>query len=304
MTTTTPAPARHPVLTGAITALVTPMLLKGAVDWGALDHLVEVQIDQGIDGLCACGTTAEAATLDEAERDAIILRVVKAARGRVPVIAGTGHNSTRMTIEAHKRAQALGADFGLVVTPYYNKPTPEGLYAHYKAVAEASSLPIIMYNVPSRTGCDMQPDVIVELAALPSIQGVKEATGDLGRLDALRSRVDGRFALLSGDDATSCAFTLMGGDGVISVTSNVVPKAMAQLMAHARQGKLQEARAAQDALLALFDILFVESNPIVVKAAMAMQKQLQEVYRLPLCSMQQHHRDTLAGIMRNMQLIA
>lgn len=296
-------PSRQPVLQGAITALVTPMLAKGAVDWGALDRLVEVQIDQGISGLCACGTTAEAATLDEAERDAIILRVVKAARGRVPVIAGTGHNSTRMTIEAQKRAKAIGADFGLVVTPYYNKPTPQGLVAHYTAVAEATTLPIIMYNVPSRTGCDMQPSVIAELSQLPQVQGIKEATGDLGRLDALRAHVDSTFALLSGDDASSCAFVLMGGDGVISVTSNVVPKPMSELMQHARKGELQAARRTQDQLLALFGILFVESNPIVVKAAMAMQKQITEAFRLPLCSMQDANRAKLQSIMQQMQLV-
>jgi 4-hydroxy-tetrahydrodipicolinate synthase len=279
------------------------MLPRGAVDWGALDRLVEVQIDQGISGLCACGTTAEAATLDEAERDAVILRVVKAARGRVPVLAGTGHNSTRMTIAAQQRAQALGADFGLVVTPYYNKPTPQGLLAHYEAVAQASTLPIIMYNVPSRTGCDMQADIIAQLSQMPQIQGIKEATGQLSRLDGLRAHVDSSFALLSGDDASSCAFVLMGGDGAISVASNVVPKAMSTLMTEARQGNAQAARDQHDALVALFDILFVESNPIVVKAAMALQKQLTEAFRLPLCGMQAANRNKLEAVMQRMGLV-
>lgn len=294
---------RQPVLHGTITALVTPMLLDGAIDWGALDRLVQVQIDRGVSALCACGTTAEAATLDDAERDAIILRVVRGARGRVPVLAGTGHNSTRTTIATHQRAQALGADYGLVVTPYYNRPTPQGLLAHYEAVAKASTMPIILYNVPARTGCDMQPETIAQLSQIPGIQGIKEATGELRRLDVLRTRVDKHFALLSGDDESSCAFIMMGGDGVIGVTSNVVPELMSDLVRQAQRGDLPAARSKQDELRELFDILFIEPNPIVVKAAMALQKQIKEAFRLPLCSMQPKNRSKLVKTMQHMQLL-
>jgi 4-hydroxy-tetrahydrodipicolinate synthase len=271
-----------PALAGVFTALVTPMAPDGAIDWPALDRLVDAQIEAGVAGLCACGTTGEAATLTAEEREAVVARVVRQARGRVRIMAGTGSNATQATIAAQARAQALGADYGLVVTPYYNRPSQQGLLAHYRAIAAACSLPMVLYNVPSRTGCDMLPQTIAQLAELPQVVGVKEATGDLGRLDYLRSVVPAEFALLGGDDPSTCAFMLTGGHGIISVASNCVPAAMVELAAQAQRADVAAARAQQDRLLPLFTALGAETNPVPIKSAMALAGQLTEALRLPL----------------------
>lgn len=281
---------QHKPLAGVITALVTPFQKNHDIDWPALERLIEQQLEQGIDALCICGTTAESATLRAEEREAIISRAVKTVRGRVPVIAGTGSNSTHASCLAQNKAHALGADYGLVVTPYYNKPTPSGLAAHYQAVAKSCTMPLIIYNVPARTGCDIRPETIIQLSQIDNIVGVKEATGDITRVAALRNHIQKPFALLSGDDATACAFTLMGGDGVISVTSNLAPQAMADLIHAAQALDVIKAREHHNKLQDLFDVLFVEANPIPVKAAMAMRQLLQETYRLPLCPMQSANR--------------
>lgn len=270
----------------------------GSLDVGALDALVESQIAGGIAGLVPCGTTGEAATLSAAERDVVIARVVKGSAGRVPVLAGTGSNSTAVTIDNQRRAKDLGATHGLVVTPYYNKPTPEGLVRHYGAIAEAVDLPIVVYNVPGRTGSDVLPETVARLAKIPRVVGIKEATGDLDRVAALRTLIPTRFALLSGDDATTCAFVLMGGDGVISVASNAVPAAMCSMVSAALDGRVKEARRMHNTLRPLFSALFLESNPIPVKAAMAMQGRLSEAYRLPLCEMRAESRAVLQDVLR------
>ncbi|HET6344372.1 MAG TPA: 4-hydroxy-tetrahydrodipicolinate synthase [Myxococcota bacterium] len=285
-------------LRGVLTALVTPMNQNGSIDWAALDALVDRQLAAGIDGLVPCGTTGESATLTPEERDGVIDRVVRRVAGRVPVVAGTGSNSTAATVENQRRAQTLGASHGLVVTPFYNKPTSEGLYRHYATVAEGADLPVVIYNVPGRTACDIKPETVAQLAKLPGIVGIKEATADLDRVTALRAGIATRFALLSGDDGTTCAFTLMGGDGVISVASNVVPEEMRAMVHAALEGRVEAARDGHARLRNLIHALFLESNPIPVKAAMAMRDGLQEAYRLPLCPMTAGARTALQGVLR------
>ena len=284
-------------LQGTFTALVTPFNRDGSLDLPALDALVDSQMAAGINGLVPCGTTGEAATLSAQERDQLIARVAQRVSGRGAVIAGTGANGTAASIENQRRAKDVGATHGLVVTPYYNKPTQEGLYRHYCAIVEAVDLPLIIYNVPSRTACDIKPETVVRLAKVPRIVGIKEATGDLDRLAPIRAANE-HFALLSGDDATTCPFVLMGGDGVISVVSNVVPAEMVTLVQAARAGRSIEARQQHNRLRALIAALFIESNPIPVKAAMALQGHIQETYRLPLCEMRPENRPHLSDVLR------
>jgi 4-hydroxy-tetrahydrodipicolinate synthase len=286
-----------PELRGVFTALVTPMNKDGSLDLGALDALVDAQLAGGIKGLVPCGTTGEATTLNAAERAQVISRVAKRSGGRVPVVAGTGSNSTAETIEHQKRAKDAGATHALVVTPYYNKPTPEGLHRHYAAVAESTDLPIIVYNVPGRTGCDIKPETLARVAGIPRVVGVKEATADLDRVTLIRRLAPQGFALMSGDDASCCPFVLLGGDGVISVSSNLLPAEMVGMITAALDGKLAEARAAHHALRDINLGLFVESNPIPIKAAMAMKGMVKENYRLPLCEMLPENRKKLEGVL-------
>lgn len=257
------------MISGALTALITPMR-EGDVHLSDLCELVEWQIDQGIDGLVACGTTAETPTLTKAEQASVIRTVVEQAKGRVPVIAGAGTNDTQSAIALSQAAAELGVDGLLHVTPYYSKPPQRGLKAHFLAIAEAVDLPIVLYNVPGRTGCDLLPATVAELASHPRIVAVKEASGSLLRGQALLAAcADQTLAVLSGDDHLCMPLTLLGGAGVISVMSNVAPKQTAQMIAHARAGELLQARALHFSLLPLMDLLFVEANPIPVKAAMA-----------------------------------
>ena len=280
-----------------MTALVTPFNRDGSLDLVALDALIDAQIDAGISGLVPCGTTGETATLTAAERDQVVSRVVTRVNKRISVVVGTGSNCTVSTVENQRRAQALGADYGLVVTPYYNKPSPEGLFRHYSAVAEAVPLPLLVYNVPSRTGGDIKPDTMHRLRAVPHIVGIKEATGDLDRVAPLR-RSNAAWSLLSGDDGSTCAFVLMGGDGVISVLSNAAPADMVALVNAARAGNLVQARQHQARLRGLMAALFLEANPAPVKTAMALQGRVQEVFRLPLCELQPANRAALSEVLR------
>ena len=285
-------------LRGTFTAVVTPFNRDGSLDLGALDALVDRQLDGGITGLVPCGTTGEAATLSAEERERVIRRVVARAGGRAQVIAGTGANSTAATVENQQRAKDAGADAALVVTPYYNKPTPEGLVRHYAAIADAVDFPTILYNVPGRTGCDMKPETVARVSMLRGVMGIKEATGDLDRVGALRVSTRPDFVLLSGDDATAVPFVLLGGDGVISVTSNVAPGEMVQMIQAALAGRVTDARRLHDRLRPLFAALFWEANPIPVKAALAIRQQLAECYRLPLCEMSPEPRRRLETILR------
>ena len=267
---------------GSMVALVTPMRADGSLDEAALRHLVDWHVGQGTDAIVAVGTTGESATLDEQEHCSVIRQVVEAAAGRVPVIAGTGANSTREAIALTRCAQRAGAVACLLVTPYYNKPTQEGLYLHHRAVAEAVDIPQILYNVPGRTACDMRPETAARLAEIGNIIGIKEATGELDRVARLRDLTDESFMIYSGDDATARELMLLGGNGVISVTANVAPAAMHALCAAALTGDATKAEALDRPLRALHRDLFVEANPIPVKWALCEMGLIGEGIRLPL----------------------
>ena len=271
---------------GSIVAIVTPMRGGVAPDaplaWDQLAELIEFHIAQGTDGIVAVGTTGESATLNEEEHCEAIRRTVEIVKHRVPVIAGTGANSTTEAIHLTQQAKAAGADACLLVTPYYNKPTQEGLYLHFKAVAEAVAIPQILYNVPGRTACDMLPATIARLAKVPHIVGVKEATGEVSRVAQIREQCGENFILLSGDDATAREFMLAGGHGVISVTANVAPKAMHELCVAARAGDAALAAEIDAPLALLHRDLFCESNPIPVKWAVHAMGLIDNGIRLPL----------------------
>lgn len=267
---------------GSIVALITPMHADGRVDEEALGRLVEWHIAEGTAAIVSVGTTGESATLDEDEHCEVMRRTVEFAAGRLPVIGGTGANATSEAIRLTRCAAEAGADAALLVTPYYNKPTQEGLYLHHKAVAEAVDIPQILYNVPGRTACDMSPETAGRLSSVPNIVGLKEATGDLSRLPRLRELCGPDFLLYSGDDATGCEFMLRGGDGVISVTNNVAPAAMAQMCARALAGDREAAMALNARLDPLHHDLFVQSNPIPVKWAVAELGLAGRGIRLPL----------------------
>ncbi len=270
------------MIQGSIVALVTPMHDGGEIDKAGLQKLVEFHIQQGTDSIVAMGTTGESATLNEEEHCEVIRTVVQAAAGRIPVIAGTGANSTTEAIDLTRYAKEAGADACLLVTPYYNKPTQQGLYLHYKAVAEAVDIPQILYNVPGRTACDMLPETVVRLSSIPNIVGVKEATGDLSRVQQIRQQCGADFALYSGDDATSCEFCLLGGNGVITVTGNVAPRLMHEMVIAAVAGDRQKALAFDAKLTGLHKHLFVQANPIPVKWAVAEMGLIPRGIRLPL----------------------
>lgn len=267
---------------GSIVALITPMHDDGRVDDDALRRLVDFHVAEGTCAIVAVGTTGESATLDHAEHCAVIRRVVELAAGRIPVIAGTGANSTTEAINLTQCARQAGADAALLVTPYYNKPTQEGLYLHHKAVAVAVDIPQILYNVPGRTACDMLPATTARLARIPNIIGIKDATGDLGRLNQLKESCGDGFDLFSGDDATACEFILGGGHGVISVTANVAPRLMQEMCAAALAGERDRALAVNERLDALHHDLFIQSNPIPVKWAVAEMGLSPKGIRLPL----------------------
>ncbi len=282
---------------GSMVALVTPMHEDGAVDEAGLAALVEFHIAQGSDALVAVGTTGESATLDAQEHCHVIRRVVEMAAGRIPVIAGTGANSTREAIDLTRCAMQAGADACLLVTPYYNKPGQEGLYLHHKAIAEAVPIPQILYNVPSRTACDMLPETAERLSHISNIVGMKEATGDIDRARDILARCGDRLDLYSGDDATALEFLLAGGKGVISVTANVAPAAMHRLCKAALAGDRESAAAIDASLAALHRDLFVEANPIPVKWALHEMGMIPAGIRLPLTPLaQQHHARVRAAL--------
>jgi len=284
---------------GSMVALVTPMFADGSLDYESLAKLVEWHIEQGTQAIVAVGTTGESATLDESEHCEVIRKVVDFVQGRVPVIAGTGANSTREAITLTRCAMEAGADACLLVTPYYNKPTQEGLYQHYKAIAGAVPIPQILYNVPGRTACDMLPETVRRLAGISNIVGLKEATGNLQRVRELLEICDDRLDLYSGDDATSLEFLLEGGQGVISVTANIAPQAMQQMCLAAMQGDRQAAELINNRLMPLHRDLFVESNPIPVKWALAEMGRIPAGIRLPLTVLSDTYHDTLRKAMQH-----
>jgi 4-hydroxy-tetrahydrodipicolinate synthase len=270
------------MILGSLVALVTPMNSDGSVDWAALKQLVEWHVAEGTHGIVAVGTTGESATLDVDEHLEVVRVVIEVAAGRLAVIAGTGANSTREAIELTQAAANLGADAVLLVTPYYNKPTQEGLYQHYKAIAEAVQIPQILYNVPGRTGVDMLNATVARLAGTPNIVGIKDATGDLVRGQELIGLVGDRMAVYSGDDATAIELILLGGKGNISVTANVAPGVMANACEAALAGHAERARELTESVAQLHQILFIESNPIPVKWALAEMGRMGLGIRLPL----------------------
>jgi 4-hydroxy-tetrahydrodipicolinate synthase len=270
------------MIQGSIVALVTPMDESGAVDWVSLRRLVEFHIAQGTDAIVAVGTTGESATLDEDEHCDVVKVVVDYVQGRIPVVAGTGSNSTTEAITLTRRAKEVGADACLIVTPYYNKPTQEGLYLHYKAISEAVDIPQILYNVPGRTACDMLPETVGRLSHLKNIVGVKEATGDLTRITTIRDLAGSDFAIYSGDDATSREACLMGANGSITVTGNVAPKLVHEMIMAAIQGDVEAALALDNKLTGLHKQLFIQANPIPVKWAVAEMDLMAKGIRLPL----------------------
>lgn len=291
---------------GAYTALITPMR-DGLVDEAALAALVERQIAGGVHGLVPCGTTGEASTLSHDEHLRVVALTVERARGRVPVLAGAGANDTRKAIELALACKRLGAAGTLQVTPYYTKPTQAGLVAHFTAIADHSGLPVVVYNVPGRTGCDLQPETVAELARHPGIVGIKEATGDLNRAARLRELLAERrdFDLLSGDDFTVFPFLALGGHGVISVTSNIAPDWVASLCAAAAAGQWDRARALHDRHYPLARALFTVSNPIPVKAAAALLGLCGPELRLPLTPLAPDSREgkSLADTLRTLGLL-
>ncbi len=288
--------------TGAGTALVTPFTAAGEVDEAAVRRLARRQIDEGIHFLVPCGTTGESPTLSREEHLRVIELVVDEARGRVPVLAGAGGYNTHEVAELAQAAEALGAAGLLSVTPYYNKPTQAGLIAHYKAIASSTSLPIIVYNVPGRTGCNVEPKTLAALAGVPNIVGVKEASGNMTQMCEVCRVVPDDFIVLSGDDALTLPLMAVGGKGLVSVASNVVPGPIAQMVEAAERGDFAVARAAHARLMPLMLAHFVESNPIPVKAAMAALGLLEERYRLPMVPPAESTRARLHEVLAELQL--
>lgn len=264
-----------------MTALVTPFR-DDRIDEAAFRKLVERQIAGGIDGLVPVGTTGESATVDHDEHDRIVELCIEVAAGRVPVLAGAGSNSTTEAIQRVKHAKAAGADGALVVAPYYNRPSQEGIYRHYAAIADACDLPVVIYNVPGRTGCDIANETVARIAEIPSMVGIKDATGDLTRAGLMRREVPERFALISGDDGSSLGYMATGGHGVISVTSNVAPGAMARMIRAAREGRYDEALRINHTLALMHRALFLDNSPAPTKYALAQLGLCTEDVRLPL----------------------
>ena len=288
------------MIKGSIVALVTPMFPDGAVDWDSLAALVEWHIAEGTDAIVAVGTTGESATLDVEEHIEVIRRSVKLAKKRIPIIAGTGANSTSEAIELTRAAKEAGADAALMVTPYYNKPPQEGLYRHFKAVVDAVDLPVILYNVPGRTGCDLLPATVARLAKLKNIVGIKEAKGDMARVrELLALGLPASFALYSGDDATARESIALGFHGDISVTANIAPKLMHQMCAAALTGDAAKAQKLDARLSGLHSNLFLDPNPIPAKWALNQMGKIPAGIRLPLVPMDPQHQEAVRDAMRD-----
>jgi 4-hydroxy-tetrahydrodipicolinate synthase len=275
--------AKYAAIEGCLTALVTPFR-DGKVDFDGLAKLVDWQIEQGVDGIVAVGTTGESATLDVEEHVAVIAGIVKAARGRVPVVAGAGGNATTEALELTRASEAAGANALLHVTPYYNRPNQEGLFRHFEAIAKSTKLPIILYNVPTRTACDLATETVARLAEIDNVVGIKDATGSLPRAGELIARVGERITVLAGDDATSFPLYAVGARGVISVVSNVAPRATSDMWDAAKAGDWVRARQRHFELRVLSHLLFVEPSPAPIKAALALLGRCSMEVRLPLVS--------------------
>jgi 4-hydroxy-tetrahydrodipicolinate synthase len=292
---------------GSMVAIATPMrdgvAAESPLDMESLERLIEYHIKEKTEAIVAVGTTGESATLDEKEHCDVIRAVVKMVGGRIPVIAGTGANSTTEAISLTRCAKDAGADACLLVTPYYNKPTQEGMYQHHKVVAEAVAIPQILYNVPGRTACDMTPETVGRLASVPNIIGIKEATADLVRVDRIRELCGKDFMLVSGDDATTREFILRGGDGVISVTANVAPRSMHEMVGLALKGDKEGSKAIDDRLAGLHKNLFVEANPIPVKWALNKMGLIEKGIRLPMTWLSEQYEGAVLEAMKQAGVI-
>ena len=285
-------------LAGVFTALVTPFK-NGKVDEDALKGLIEFQLQEGVDGLVPCGTTGEAPTLSYEEHERVIELTVKYAGGSVPVIAGTGSNSTKEAIELTEGAKRLGADACLLTTPYYNKPTQEGLYRHYKEIAEAVDISLVLYNIPGRTGINMAPETIKRVAEIPNIVGIKEASGSLVQVSEIYRLTGGRFTIFSGDDNIFLPMMSVGAVGVISVVSNIMPKELKELYrAFAEEEDIKKARDLHTRLMPLFQGMFIETNPIPVKEALYYIGMIEKEFRLPLCPLSDANSRYLKGLLK------
>ena len=286
------------MLSGSIVAIVTPMTADGAIDHPRLKSLVDWHVAEGTDGIVIVGTTGESPTVDVEEHCALIEKAVEYAAGRIPVIAGTGGNATREAVHLTGHAAKAGASYALSVVPYYNKPMQEGLYRHFKAIAESTDLPILLYNVPSRTVADLANDTILRLAQVKGIVGIKESTANIERVSDLLARKPADFLVFSGDDASALAYIQLGAHGVVSVTANVAPRLMHEMCVAARAGDSARAIQINNRLLALHRHLFVESNPIPVKWALGRMGRIAEGIRLPLTPLAAAHHETVAGALR------
>ncbi|MDH3211538.1 MAG: 4-hydroxy-tetrahydrodipicolinate synthase [Myxococcales bacterium] len=287
---------------GVFTALVTPFR-DDVIDEEALRGLVERQIAAGVDGLAPCGSTGESATLSHAEHRRVVEIVVSASRGRLPVLAGTGSNATREAIELTRHAKEAGADGALLISPYYNKPTQEGIVAHYAAIARATAFPLVVYNIPGRTASNMLPSTLARLADIEHIVGVKEASGDLAQIATVVALCPDDFSVVSGDDALTLPLLAVGGRGVISTSANVAPAEMVDLVRAFRAGELDRARRIHQRLLPLFDALFCETNPIPVKAALGMQGLVGDEIRLPMTRLTDANRERLQVTLKELGLL-
>jgi 4-hydroxy-tetrahydrodipicolinate synthase len=289
--------------TGVGTALVTPFTKGGALDEAAVRRLGRRQIDAGIHFLCPCGTTGESPTLTDAEKLRIVEILVGEAGGRVPILAGAGGYNTKEVIELAREMEKRGASGFLSVTPYYNKPTQEGLYQHYKAIADGTALPVIIYNVPGRTGVNVEVATLVRLAQIPNIVGVKEASGNVTQMVDICRSVPASFLVLSGDDALTLPLMSVGGRGIVSVASNEVPAEMVQMVEAAERNDFAAARVVHNRIVALMQINFIEANPVPVKAAMAAMGLLEETYRLPMCPPKPESREKILKVLKELNLV-
>lgn len=288
-------------LRGSIVAIVTPFQSNGEIDFEAFDQLIDFHLHEKTDGIVVCGTTGETPTLTDAEDAALIERAVKRVNGRIPVIAGTGSNSTQECVAYTQKAASLGVDAVLVVAPYYNKPTQEGMYLHFSTVAKAVDVPIILYNVPGRTGSNISVKLVLRLARdFKNIVGIKEAQGNLAVVTQLLAGRPNGFKVYSGDDFTSVSTNYLGADGCISVIANVIPREFRQLMWDSMNGDIVKANAVFYKYFQLMDLMFIESNPIPVKTALAYKGMMQEVFRSPLCAMEVKNREALINEMKQL----
>lgn len=288
---------------GVFTALITPFTEYNTVDYAALERIVNAQIEAGVDGLVPCGTTGESPTLSHEEHDRVIAQTIKYARGRVPVIAGTGSNATSEAISLSQHAQDAGADAVLLVNPYYNKPTQKGLYLHFKAIAESVSIPCILYNIKGRTGINLETETLTRLEnECPNIVAVKEASGNMDQMCDVIAQRKKDFSVLSGDDNLSLELIKNGGDGVISVASNIFPKEMTEMIHAALDGNYERADQLNAWLSDFFKVCFIETNPIPIKTVMAYAGQCKEIFRLPMCPLEkEEHREILINTIEKMQ---